>query len=435
MAIITREEPESALARIQSGQSENDTLVIHLLAARGIDPATIEPRVNVLTFNAWRAKGRHVRKGEKGTHIPIWKHGVKKDADGSERMYRFPGSAVVFHESQTDPDGAEPGPVREVTEAPPAFRFVDRKCGRSVANDLDERADRLQAAIDDGTRDRRRNTPKQQRQADCARFESYDTERTQRAMRALAALHRAGNVPPLLRGYRSTKGIADAVRKGVQPVSYYVVRPGDDYQDTSDSARTLQALIDHASAGDATRAQSAVAESEARGLVGVIEGFFPTPESIAERMIDLAGRDFSGRWLEPSAGDGALAKFMPRDTVLVERSHKLCDILRAKGFPAPICDDFTTVDLGPDGFRRIVMNPPFERGQDIGHVRRAFDLLEPGGRLISIMSPGPFFRSDRKSAEFREWFDRIGGTVEELPEGSFKASGTSVAARLIVLDK
>lgn len=35
------------------------------------------------------------------------------------------------------------------------------------------------------------------------------------------------------------------------------------------------------------------------------------------------------------------------------------------------------------------------------------------------MSESPFFRTDKKSNDFRDWLDTVGGS-EKLPEGSFK---------------
>ncbi|MBT3196238.1 MAG: PLxRFG domain-containing protein [Gammaproteobacteria bacterium] len=87
------------------------------------------------------------------------------------------------------------------------------------------------------------------------------------------------------------------------------------------------------------------------------------------------------------------------------------------------------------GYHRIVMNPPFEKGQDIEHVRHAHSLLKPGGRVVAIMSEGPFFRKDKKAIAFREWLEDLGGTSEQLPEGSFKESNTGVNTRLVVIDK
>ena len=101
----TKETPAESLARIQEGFSKNDALVVALFAARGYDPAAIEPRENVLTYRAWQAKGRQVCKGEKSvkisTFIPI---DAKIDpATGRvlEPASSRPWTAAVFHVSQT----------------------------------------------------------------------------------------------------------------------------------------------------------------------------------------------------------------------------------------------------------------------------------------------------------------------------------------------
>ena len=101
----TKETPAEALARIQAGFSKNDALVVALFAARGIDPATIEPRENVLTYRAWQAKGRQVCRGEQSvkisTFIPV---PAKLDAVTGEILEPAssrPWTAAVFHVSQT----------------------------------------------------------------------------------------------------------------------------------------------------------------------------------------------------------------------------------------------------------------------------------------------------------------------------------------------
>jgi len=88
-------------------------------------------------------------------------------------------------------------------------------------------------------------------------------------------------------------------------------------------------------------------------------------------------------------------------------------------------------------YDRIVMNPPFENGQDVDHVQHAYKLLKPGGRIVSIMGEHPFFANDKKSVAFREWLEAHGGTDEKLPAGSFEASerSTGVAARMVTIDK
>ena len=100
-----KETPAEALARIQAGFSKNDALVIASFAARGIDPAAIEPRENVLTYRAWQAKGRQVCKGEKSvrisTYIPIPEKLDAVTGKVLEPASSRPWTAAVFHVSQT----------------------------------------------------------------------------------------------------------------------------------------------------------------------------------------------------------------------------------------------------------------------------------------------------------------------------------------------
>jgi hypothetical protein len=177
-----------------------------------------------------------------------------------------------------------------------------------------------------------------------------------------------------------------------------------------------------------------------RKLAGVkYDGYFPTPPALAERMAEELDIKPSHRVLEPSAGKGSLieaaiaggARVVNIDAL--EAVAALQDILRLKGFNV-VGRDF----LEHEGqYDRIIMNPPFENGQDIEHVQHAYTLLPEGGKLVAIMSEGPFFRGDKKATSFREWLDTVGGTSEKLPEGSFKDSdrSTGVATRLVVIEK
>lgn len=169
-----------------------------------------------------------------------------------------------------------------------------------------------------------------------------------------------------------------------------------------------------------------------------IEGFFPTPKPLAKEMVQKADIRQGMTVLEPSAGNGNIADAIREEGTepdVIEPYSSLRSILQAKKHNL-IGSDFLDEKGGYD---RIVMNPPFERRQDVDHVRNAYELLKPGGRIVAIMSEGTFFGSDKKAAGFREWLDEHNGTEEKLPEGSFTGKDamrqTGVAARMVVIDK
>jgi len=173
-------------------------------------------------------------------------------------------------------------------------------------------------------------------------------------------------------------------------------------------------------------------------LVGAkFPGYFPTPKAIAERMVEMADIQPGEKVLEPSAGKGNIADVIKENSEgelsVIEIVPKLREVLKAKGHNI-IADDFLEHQGGYD---KIIMNPPFENMQDAEHIRHAYSLLKPGGKLVSISSPSPFFRGDKKANEFREWLNEVDGVVEDLPEGSFKSADrpTGVATKLVTIEK
>lgn len=85
-----------ALSRAKTSDSlANYPAIIAGFSERGI--TDIRPRENVFTFNAWRALGRVVRKGEKGVQVNTW---INIDKDG--QVMTVPRRTTVFHISQTE---------------------------------------------------------------------------------------------------------------------------------------------------------------------------------------------------------------------------------------------------------------------------------------------------------------------------------------------
>ena len=212
----------------------------------------------------------------------------------------------------------------------------------------------------------------------------------------------------------------------------------------------------------AADARAAMTEAlEAGSIVDqkkTLEQFF-TPPELADRVVWMADIDGTMTVLEPSAGGGALIAAIAEENssaiiTAVEIDPALCAALRAEwGLRATIMEGNFFSVLDGFQFDRAVMNPPFSGNQDIRHVKRAFDLLRPGGRLVAITSNHWTFAEERESAAFREWVgipkgplvgglgyadgpgEIVGCTVEQVPAGAFKASGTNVPTLLLVLDK
>jgi antirestriction protein ArdC len=81
----------------------NYPAIIQGFIDKGIAPADIEPRVNVFTFNAWKALGRRVKKGEHGVQVFTFAPTTHKDKEtGEVTKGRRPWRTTVFHVSQTE---------------------------------------------------------------------------------------------------------------------------------------------------------------------------------------------------------------------------------------------------------------------------------------------------------------------------------------------
>jgi predicted RNA methylase len=163
--------------------------------------------------------------------------------------------------------------------------------------------------------------------------------------------------------------------------------------------------------------------------------FFPTPKPIVARMIALAELEPGDDALEPSAGRGAIAEEVQKvcPVTCVELNPRNCAALRAAKFPTVLEMDF--LRYVERRHNKIVMNPPFSRGQDIDHILHAYEILEDGGMLVSVVSESPFFRDNHKSVDFRAFLDREDAEVTNLEPGAFAESGTGVKSRIICVRK
>lgn len=164
-----------------------------------------------------------------------------------------------------------------------------------------------------------------------------------------------------------------------------------------------------------------------------IPGFFPTPRALVQRMIEEARLEPGKTVLEPSAGKGDIAlaaRTIGAKVHCIEKNHNLVEHLKKQGLEAE-CGDFLTFFPDPRNrlkFDCVLMNPPFEHHEDAKHVQHAFNFLAPRGRLVAIVC-------SVTGAKLQPWIDEKGGTVEQLPAGSFANSErpTNVNTCLIVI--
>jgi hypothetical protein len=99
----------AALQRARTSQAlTNYPAIFQGFMAKGIPESEIKPRENVFTFDAWKALGRSVKRGEHGVRVVTFVECSASERDpetGEEKCatYRRPHTTTVFHISQTEP--------------------------------------------------------------------------------------------------------------------------------------------------------------------------------------------------------------------------------------------------------------------------------------------------------------------------------------------
>jgi len=165
--------------------------------------------------------------------------------------------------------------------------------------------------------------------------------------------------------------------------------------------------------------------------------FFATPEPLGLKMVEwlhLVGGD---NVLEPSAGDGAIARWFPENVrgVMLEPSDKLAGdlMVRVGGSVYPI--KFEQYDIH-NKFDGIAMNPPFGKQSKLAfeHVAKGFIHLKNGGRIVALVPSGRSF--DKR---FVPWLESKKNaylrTVIDLPAGIFSRVGTGVKTKILIIDR
>lgn len=167
--------------------------------------------------------------------------------------------------------------------------------------------------------------------------------------------------------------------------------------------------------------------------------YFPTPEPLGYKMVEWANIGEGDSVLEPSAGHGAIARYVPQsnELVAIEPSMRLFAKLQMKagGLGRKFQNETFEAYHISNKHDTIVMNPPFGHAgaTAIAHIEKAFGHLEEGGRMVAIIPRGAM---DKK---FAKWYENEKTAAMradvDLPDIAFQQAGTSVRCRVVVVDK
>lgn len=166
--------------------------------------------------------------------------------------------------------------------------------------------------------------------------------------------------------------------------------------------------------------------------------FFGTPKELAMRLVRMADPKPWHRILEPSAGQGAIVNAIQEiaGAVRVE-CYELMELNRniLEALPGAYVVGHDFLKNRGKLYHRIIANPPFSKNQDIDHVREMYECLEPGGKIVTLASTSWKAGSQKKQSSFRAWLQNVGAQVIDLDGGTFKESGTDVAATILTITK
>lgn len=171
---------------------------------------------------------------------------------------------------------------------------------------------------------------------------------------------------------------------------------------------------------------------------GSVKDFYPTPDEVINRMLMHTGAraDAGQIILEPSAGMGHIWSFCKNlllagnEWRLIEINHQyLRPYLHHIGAPLLDCDDFLQYHEWVD---HILMNPPFENFADSAHIRHAWDILKPGGTLVSVCGAAAIEgRKMGHAKHMPDWLASNSFTWQELPRNSFANNTVGVKTYIV----
>lgn len=171
--------------------------------------------------------------------------------------------------------------------------------------------------------------------------------------------------------------------------------------------------------------------------------FYETPLQIAREMVELADIKKTDYALEPSAGRGMIAQLMAEKThhlFCLEPNRENFEILKAK-IPTLSARLYQMrfesffKQSKKNQFDVAILNPPFSQERDITHIKMAYDMLKPNGRLVALAAENSLFYYRPSTLSFLSFLEKVPHSIKTLPYGSFSTSGTSVDVVQIFIQK
>lgn len=168
--------------------------------------------------------------------------------------------------------------------------------------------------------------------------------------------------------------------------------------------------------------------------------WYATPEPLGLKMVEWAGVHKGDDVLEPSAGDGAIGRWIPADAngTMIEPSSELAARAQMANTSANIEKGTFENHHTMIKYDAVVMNPPFGNAGKIAleHVIKACKHLREGGRVVALVPRSPNLdkglEAFLESHEGREFY--LGASVL-LPSSTFVNANTSVNTRIIILER
>lgn len=386
--------------------------------------------------------------------------GEESDEESSEETFEESIEERDEEEEENDENQDNEG---EESEQENEDEVADEIRDIPLADKLKDLALGMQKQIDgklNSATSRQRPTAKRLRVASGMRSDGYYLKNIQSVLFGLSETYRRGNINnyPLLKNIR-TKSQVELLNKyadwkGTKHEDHYLESVFKNNTATfkqlgitsvynwSRAISQRGELLQHfPSAGIYQRSeqQNQLEEMEMKIKGMKIPGFFPTPKDLIEELLSLADIESGNSILEPSAGKGDILDAIKNEYAgevtlsACEINPTLREFLTLKGYKV-LGSNFLELN---QKFDRIIMNPPFESGQDAAHVRHALSLLNRDGRVVAIMGEGVFFRKFNKEKEFREMLMEKNAYVSEPIKEAFKNAfnQTGITVRIVVINE